>query len=298
MRSDVQFNADGVSLHGWLYLPDGRTTPAPAVVMAHGFSAVKEMYLDRFAEVFAAAGIAALVFDHRGFGASGGTPRQEVDPWAQIRDYRHAITYASTLATIDATRIGAWGSSFSGGHAVVVGAIDRRVKCVVSQAPLMSGGRNIRRLVRADFMAPMQAMFDADRASRFAGNAPAMIPVVSENPLGPCALPTADSWAWFSETQRARAPAWRNEVTLRSVEMLTEYEPCEYIARVSPTPLLMIVASGDHVAVADEAFAAYANAREPKAIEVIEGGHFDPYVARFDQSSAAARDWFVKYLQP
>ena len=298
MRRDVQFDVEGVRLRGWFYAPDGRTTPTPAVVMAHGFSAVKEMYLDRFAEVFAAAGIAALVFDHRGFGASGGTPRQEVDPWAQVRDYRNAITYASTLDEVDATRIGAWGSSFSGGHAVVVGAIDRRVKCVVSQAPFMSGSRNIRRLVRADSMAPMQAMFDADRVARFAGNAPGMIPVVSENPLGPCALPTADSWAWFSETQRLRAPAWRNEVTLRSVEMLTEYEPCEYIVRVSPTPLLMIVASGDHVAVADEAFAAYANAREPKRIEVIEGGHFDPYLARFDQSSAAARDWFVKYLNP
>lgn len=298
MRRDVQFDVEGVRLQGWFYAPEGRATPAPAVVMAHGFSAVKEMYLDRFAEVFAAAGIGALVFDHRGFGASGGTPRQEVDPWAQVRDYRDAITYVSTLDEVDTTRIGAWGSSFSGGHAVVVAAIDRRVKCVVSQVPFMTGSRNIRRLVRADFMAPMRAMFDADRASRFAGNPPGMIPVVSEDPLGPCALPTADSWAWFSETQRLRAPAWRNEVTLRSVEMLTEYEPCEYIAHVSPTPLLMIVASGDHVAVADEAFAAYANAREPKRIEVIEGGHFDPYVARFDQSSAAARDWYVKYLAP
>ena len=179
-----------------------------------------------------------------------------------------------------------------------MGAIDRRVQCVVSQAPAMSGSRNIRRLVRSDFIAPMRAMFDADRASRFAGNAPAMIPVVSQDPLGPCALPTADSWAFFSETQSARAPAWRNEVTLRSVEMLTEYEPGEYIARVSPTPLLMIVAAGDHVAVADEAFAAYARALEPRRIEVIEGGHFDPYVEKFEQASGAARDWFVRHLKP
>ena len=141
-------------------------------------------------------------------------------------------------------------------------------------------------------------MFDADRASRFAGNAPAMIPVVAANPLEPCAFPTADSWTWFTETHASRAPAWRNEVTLRSVEMLTEYEPCEYIARVSPTPLLMIVASSDHLAVADEAFAAYANAREPRRIEVLEGGHFDPYVAKFGEASAAARDWFVQHLKP
>jgi hypothetical protein len=62
--------------------------------MAHGFSAVKEMYLDAYAEVFAAAGLNALVFDNRNFGASDGEPRQEIDPWQQVRDYRHAITYS------------------------------------------------------------------------------------------------------------------------------------------------------------------------------------------------------------
>jgi fermentation-respiration switch protein FrsA (DUF1100 family) len=297
MRRDVEFDAEGVKLRGWLYLPGERGAKAPLVVMAHGFSAVKEMYLDRFAEVFAGAGIAALVFDHRGFGASDGSPRQEVDPWAQVRDYRHAITYASTLPEVDPARIGAWGSSYSGGHAIVVGAIDRRVKCVASQAMFITGSRNIRRLVRADLIAGMQAMFDADRASRFAGGAPGMIPVVSEDPLGPCALPTRDAWEWFSETGRARAPAWQNAVTLRSVEMLTEYEPGEYVARVSPTPLLMIIAAQDHVAVADEAFAAYERAPEPKELVVLQGGHFDAYTTHFATASAAASRWFVQHLR-
>ena len=65
MRSDVEFDADGVTLRGWLYTPDGAAGPAPTIVMAHGFSAVKEMYLDRFAEAFAAAGLGALVYDNR-----------------------------------------------------------------------------------------------------------------------------------------------------------------------------------------------------------------------------------------
>jgi dienelactone hydrolase len=200
----------GVTLRGWLYLPERPAGPVPTIVMAHGFSAVKEMYLDAFAEVFAQAGLGALVFDNRNFGASDGEPRQEIDPWQQVRDYRHAITYASTLPTVDATRIGIWGSSYSGGHVLVVGAIDRRVRCVVSQVPLISGHRNARRLIRADFLAPLQAQCDEDRRRRFAGEAPAMIPVVAENPLAPCVLPTADSWQWFSETGRTRAPAWRN----------------------------------------------------------------------------------------
>ncbi len=151
--------------------------------MAHGFSAVKEMYLDSFAEVFAAAGLNVLVFDNRTFGASDGEPRQEIDPWAQVRDYRHAITYAGTLPEVDASRIGLWGSSYSGGHVLVVTAIDRRVKAAVSQVPLISGHDNLRALVRADFIAGFREMFDADRLARFEGKPPAMVPVVDEDPL-------------------------------------------------------------------------------------------------------------------
>src|SRR5438128_4655105 len=223
MRQDIEFNAEGTTLRGWLYTPDAGHRPFPTIVMAHGFSAVKEMYLDKFAEVFANAGMAALVFDNRNFGASDGEPRQEIDPWEQVRDYRHAITYARTRPEVDRERIGIWGSSYSGGHVLVVGAIDRRVKCVVSQVPLVSGYRNILRLVRADFIAGFREMFDADRLARFQGKAPAMVPVVDEDPLAPCALPTPDSWEWFSTTGETRAPSWRNEVTLRSVEMFTEY---------------------------------------------------------------------------
>src|SRR6266480_7212180 len=98
MRQDIEFNAEGTTLRGWLFTPDAGHRPFPTIVMAHGFSAVKEMFLDSFAEVFANAGLAALVFDNRNFGASDGEPRQEIDPWAQVRDYRHAITYAGTLS--------------------------------------------------------------------------------------------------------------------------------------------------------------------------------------------------------
>ena len=296
MRQDIEINAEGAMLRGWLYLPEDARGPAPAVVMAHGFSAVKEMYLDRFAEVLCAAGIAVLVYDNRNFGASGGIPRQEIDPWQQVRDYRHAITWLGGRGEIDRERIGVWGSSYSGGHALVVGAIDRRVKCVVSQVALVSGSRNLKRLIRADLMAEVRKQFDADRVARFAGEAPAMIPVVAQDPLGPAALPTADSWQWFTETARIRASAWRNEVTLRTIEMLGEYEPGDYITQISPTPLLMIIANQDHLAMADEAFAAYNRALEPKRLLVLNGGHFDAYVRDFERASTAARDWFVSHL--
>jgi fermentation-respiration switch protein FrsA (DUF1100 family) len=295
-RRDIAFDAEGVTLRGWFYPAQDTSGRHPTVVMAHGFSAVKEMYLDAFAEVFAAAGLNALVFDNRNFGASDGEPRQEIDPWQQVRDYRHAITYAGTLDDVDSTRIGVWGSSYSGGHVLVVGAIDRRVKAVVAQVPLVSGSANVAELVRADFRASFREQFDADRAARFAGDPPAMVPVVAEDPLAPSALPTPDSWAWFTETGKTRATAWRNEVTLRTVEMLGEYEPGAYIGRISPTPLLMIVAREDHLTPAHLAIDAYEQARQPKNLVILPSGHFDAYTSGFTGASGPARDWFVEHL--
>src|SRR5262249_58955918 len=97
MRKDIDFKTeDGVTLRGWLYLPDRAAGPVPTVVMAHGFSAVKEMYLDRFAEVFAAGGLGALVFDNPNFGASDGGRRQPIHPSPQGGDYRHALHVPET----------------------------------------------------------------------------------------------------------------------------------------------------------------------------------------------------------
>jgi len=297
VRRDVEFDAEGVTLRGWLYLPDEARNPVPTIVMAHGFSAVKEMYLDRYAEVFAEAGLGALVYDNRNFGASDGHVRQEIDPWQQVRDYRHAITYAESLPEVDGDRIGVWGSSYSGGHVLVLGAIDRRIKCVVSQVPLISGHENFRALVRRDLVAPTLRMFEEDRRARYAGAEPAKIAVVAEDPGStPCALPTPDSWEWFTKTAGSRAPAWRNEVTVRSVEMFTEYEPGTYVQWVSPTPLMIVVAAGDHLTPADLALAAYERALEPKELVLLPGGHFDAYVEDFEAASGAARDWFVEHL--
>ena len=122
--------------------------------------------------------------------------------------------------------------------------------------------------------------------------------MVSEDPVGPAVLPTTDPWQWFTETAHSRAPAWRNEVTLRSVEMFTEYEPASYLPYISPTPLLLLVAVGDHLVPSELAIAAYDKAHEPKKLVILPGGHFDAYVKGFDAASIPARDWFAQHLAP
>lgn len=299
-REDVEFTAQGATLRGWFYPARGTGGQAPCVVVQHGFSAVKEMWLDAYAEVFQDAGLAALVYDHPGFGASDavpGTPRQEIDPWQQVRFIQHAITYAQSRPDVDATRIGLWGSSYGAAHAYVVAAIDRRVKAVVGQVPAISGSTTFTHLVRIDSWAAMDAAFTEERRARMGGGDPTLIPVVDKDPAATSALPTPDSYEWFVTTADQRAPSWRNEVTLLSMEYFRGYEPRAWLPLIAPTPLLMIVAPHDRLVDGGLACAAYETALPPKKLVLVPGGHFDAYTgAGFDLTSAAARDWFTEHL--
>ena len=297
MRRDIEFKTeDGVTLRGWFYPAQGVKGPAPTVVMAHGFSAVKEMYLGDFAAFFAEQGIAVLVYDHRNCGASDGAPRGHLDPRAQIDGYRDAITHAQSMPEVDPERIGIWGSSYSGGHVLVVAAIDRRVKCVVSQVPLVGGLETARRLIRGDHWKGLRSTFAADRAARMRGEAGARMPVTA--PEGePSALPTADTYEFFTEFSRSNQTPWQNEVTLHSVELFTEYEPGIYVPRISPTPLLMIAALEDHLTPFDMTAAAYETALEPKKFLALPCAHFEAYTGgMFKMSAPVQRDWFKTHL--
>ncbi|KAF2094345.1 alpha/beta-hydrolase [Rhizodiscina lignyota] len=296
-RKDIEFKThDNVTLRGWLYTPSSGSGKAPCLVMAHGFSAVKEMDLDTFAEYFTSKlNLVCLVYDNRGFGSSDvkdGHPLYEINPNEQVSDYSDAITYAQTLPEVDADKIGVWGSSYSGGHVLVVGAIDRRVKIVLSQVPLVTGLGNFSALVRSDVRPQMDQMFMDDRLARFAHKDPVRIPVVDENPQAPSALPTSDSYQFFQAWGK-KSP-WKNDVTLKSMEMLRAYEPVAYIHRISPTPLLMTVERNDVLTPSQLALDAYSKALEPKQLQILPGGHFDAYSGPTFESNAGTQAEFLK----
>ena len=295
MRTDITFTSEGATCRGWLYLPDGRAAAdrVPAVVMAHGFSAVKEMRLDRFAEAFAAAGLASIVFDYRGLGASDGEPRQDLDPYAQLRDYRNAISCARRRPEIDPDRIGVWGSSYSGGHALMLGAWDRRLRAVVAQVPLIDAWEWMTRALGPAMRDAFVAETIAERERIYDGVAPAMVPVVG---APDAALGTPDAAEWF-EKVKPLAPTWRNEVTARSWERIFEYSPLRWIDRITPTPLLIVAAEQDVLCPIDLVREAFGRAGDPKELVVLPVGHFDPYEAPcFAAASRAAADWFTTHL--
>ena len=293
-RQDVEFPVEGgVILRGWLFVPDGRG-PHPAITMAHGFAGVKEHGLERFARAFADAGFVVLVHDHRGFGASGGSPRFDIDPWVQIADWRRAISFLESRPFVDPARIGLWGSSYAGGHAIVLGATDRRLRAVVAQVPTISGYQQSLRRVAPDQVTALEAAFADDERRQFQGESPATQAVVSADPSVPAAYHAPDAVAFYN--QPVPEGVWDNVVTLRSSRAARMYEPGSWVARVSPTPLLMIVGLHDTITLTDLALGAYEQALQPKQLITIEGGHFDPYVTHFADASGAAIAWFTEHL--
>ncbi len=298
MRRDVTFLSQGLSCSSWLYLPDDLKSGErrPAIVMAHGFSAVKEMYLDAFAERFVAAGFVTLVFDYRYQGASEGVPRGQIIPTEQHEDYRNAITWVSLQPEVDSTRIGVWGSSYSGAHVLHLAAFDRRIKAAVAQVPLINGWQNAQRLMRADVFAGFVETLAQDRVQRYTQGEVNYVPVVA--PEGqPSALPTPDSYEWFTQTGATRAPNWRNQVSLESMEKFLEYNPAANIHLIAPTPLLMVVASNDTLTPVDLALTAYERALEPKSLVIAKGPHFSAYTEPgFSQTAPPAVEWFTRYL--
>jgi fermentation-respiration switch protein FrsA (DUF1100 family) len=282
----ITFQSEGRQLAGWLTLPAG-VGPFPGIAMSGGFAAVKEHFLGHpYHEAFAAAGMATLLYDQPNCGESQGEPRQELDPVLQIRAYRDALTVLASHPSIDEDRLGIWGTSYSGGHVLVVAATDPRVRAVVSQVPTISGRSNLVRRHTTASYADLKRQWAEDRLNRASGGAPARLAAFAEG---------SDSLVRALGRPLQERERWVNELTVRSWELYDEYEPGFYVERICPRPLMMIVARHDAMTPAEDALAAFGRAAEPKRLVLLEGGHYAAY-EQFELTSSAAADFFGEHL--
>jgi uncharacterized protein len=297
MRSDVTFQSDGVTCRGWFYRARGPAAAAkPAIVMSHGITAVKEQHLAPYAERFAAEGFNVLVFDYRFLGASDGEPRGHIDPQLQHADIRAALSWVSAQPGVDADRVGLWGTSFSGGHALFVGAFDPRVKVVVVQVPALNIPHSLINLITREIFNGLLRTLVDDQAAREAGAEGGALPVVND-PGKPAFLASADAQAWFMAAAQV-APSWRNSISLASLARVAEYVPDAVIELIAPKPLLMQVATKDSLVPANLARQAFHRAGEPKQLEVYDCGHFEPYTNEpwHSQFLGSQVRWFKEHL--
>ena len=290
----VEFLSDGTTLRGRLHLPQSEG-PVPAVVMAHGFSAtIDGMVVDRYAEVFAGSGMAVLLYDHRSFGISSGTPRQQVDPWRQARGYRDAIAYLTTVPAIDPERIAIWGDSMSGGEAIAVAAVDARVRALVAQVPAC--GDALPPDDEAPILDAMRAGITGDLPPVLPGTGP--LPVVSSDQLGtPSHLTPLTAFRWFIEYGGRHGTNWENRAT--RVSRSAPWHPVVCASELS-IPSLFVIAPEDEMPGCrpEISVLAYRRAQGAELLEV-PGGHFGllhhPGSA-FELASRVERDFLALHL--
>jgi pimeloyl-ACP methyl ester carboxylesterase len=294
-RSDIAFTSHGTLCRAWLYRPAAAEGPAPCVVMAHGFGATRDASLAPYAERFAAAGLAVLAFDYRHFGVSDGEPRQLVSPRKQLQDYSAAIACAKSLDGIDASRIAVWGTSFAGGHALVLAAREPGLAAAVCQCPMMDGMAAVSGIVRYAGIGQLLRMsahglYDLALAP-FGGTH--YIPTIGR-PGELAVMSSPDSYDGY----RALAPpGFRFEVAARVALGVAFYRPVQEAAQAR-CPVLVQICMKDSVApiAASEEVVRRLGARGEVCRYDI--GHFEPYFgAPFERSVADQVEFLQRHLQ-
>jgi cephalosporin-C deacetylase-like acetyl esterase len=301
-QREVEFTSGGETVRGDLLLPDG-DGPFPVVVMAGGWCYVKELRQPEYAAEFVRRGFAALIFDYRRMGASDGEPRQHIEPWDQIEDYKNAITFVSGLPEIDASRIGIWGISYSGGHVLIVGATDPRVKSVVSNVPVIDGYQTMWRMHGTVRFRMLKALIAEERAKRAESGQHSYMPM-SGTPTGPndelTVWPDDDVRKVFEELKATQAPRHEHRNTIASAERLMEYDASVFAPRLINVPTMMIVADQDDITMWDQEIAAFQAIPSPrKELVVIPStSHMTLYsdVTALEFAARAAGSWFSRTL--
>lgn len=241
-RHDLHFPSGDDTCAAWLYDAHDGPSPAPIIVMAHGLSGTRRDRLGRFAERFAAAGLAALAFDHRGFGDSPGEP-DLFEPARQLDDWRAAIAFARSLPGVDPDRVATFGSSMGGGNALAAAAEDERIAAAVSQVPFVDivtqahrsspgvAGRILAAAIRGDHLPAVGQPHEAALIN----------------------APGAET-GWRRVIEGGEDSRWRNRVSSRWL-LGRPYRPARHAATLH-CPWLVCVGEADRVARPGPAIAA------------------------------------------
>lgn len=292
-REDVVFTSRGTRCSAWLYRPDGAEGDVPVVVMAHGLGGVREMRLDAFAERFAAAGYACLVFDYRHFGASEGEPRQLLSVRRQRQDWAAAVAFARGLEGVDADRVVLWGSSFSGGHVIAVGADDARVAAVVSQCPFTDGlSSTLAVPPLTSIRLTVRALLDV--VGSWFGRKPLLVPLAAAP--GDLALMTAPDALPGYVGLVGEDSTFRNEASARTAFSVLLSFPGRR-AKALACPALFVVCDTDTVAPARATLRHVAKAPRGEVLRY-PAGHFDIYVGDDFERVVGAETEFLQRVVP
>lgn len=290
-RQDVRFDSGETYCSAWLYLPVGVEKP-PIVVLGHGLGAVREMRLDAFSERFAAAGIATLAFTYRYFGDSGGRPRQLMSVKRQLADWDAALDFVKGCADVDGRRVGVWGSSFGGGHAITVASRHPELLAAISQCPFTDGLASTAALGVKGSLQVMPVLL-RDFAARLLGRPPVMVPIAAA-PCQPALMNAHDALPGYLALV-PKGMVFVNHVAARVLPEIMAYRPGRSASKVK-FPILFCVSTTDTVTPPEQTIALVRKAPHGET-KLYAAGHFEFYMGdAFEELVKDQTQFLTKHL--
>ena len=274
----IDFVSEGAVLRGRLYRPIGvaadLTTEVPVVIMAHGFS-VLAAWLDDFATDFAQAGFAVLVFDHRNFGESDGTPRYGFDNLLQIRGYRDAINFVASQRGIDKQKIAVWGESATSLVAQFIAVLDDRVRALIAFTPVCGNSATKFDESPEKFEWVRQNWLSLDLSTVPARELAVRMCRLHEGE-GPVVVEGGAAVSYVTRMRKKYPSDWSNQVFILQRKLEAQFNEQRLPAKYLKVPTLFVIAIDDQQPVCE----LLTNRRcfdlisAPKQLTEITGGHF------------------------
>ncbi len=289
MQRATSFYSEGSKIAADLYLPEGGGQPGPGVVLAHGFSGIKELLLPAYGKRLSEAGFVTLAFDYRGFGGSEGE-RGRLVPLEQMADIRNAVTFLQTLPEVNPDAIGLWGTSFGGANSLRVAAHDGRVKALVAQLTFASGGRMVTGKMSPEERKKLADTIMKAREREVTKNRPLR--------LSPHQLITDDdSKAFFTQALRDHPALTEMKIPFTLLQHIIEHNPEDEVHKIT-CPVLILAADNDIVTPPGESQALYDRIKSEKRLVTLSHcRHYEAYAGEpFEKGIAEITAWFSKYL--
>ena len=288
----VSFYSEGVRLVGDLYRPAnaGPEDARAGILLCHGYTGVKSLYLPDNARVLTEAGYVVLTFDYKGWGASEG-PRTRLAPFSRVADVQAALTFLVTRPGVDGARLGLYGTSYGGATAIWAAALDKRVRCVVSVVGVGDGRRWMRSVRRPDEWHDLLARAREYREA-------AVVSGESQFAERDEILLQDRASAALSAAARANNPDAVSTVPASFIDETLSFHADWVVGKIAPRPLLLITTEDDRLVPPEESRSLYGLAGEPKKLIVLKGyGHYDVYAEpAFGEVMAATLAWYRAHL--
>ena len=290
----VFFYSDGYRIASDLYLPPGHKPGQrhPAIVLCHGFGGLRRFWLPDFARFFAGSGYVVLAFDHRGLGESEG-PRASLNPFGQVADIRHAITFLETREEVRPDRIGLYGISFGGGNAAYAAAVDPRVAAMACVVGYGDGERWLKSLQREWEWIDFRKRVIADRRNRVLTGEGEIVDTSEILVRDPHSLE-------HEREARAANPNRVNHITLETADAIMAFKPEEVVHLIAPRPCLFVGVEEDTLVPTEEILSLHAKAGAPKQLHLFPaiGHHAIYYGEELPKLLGMGRDFFESSLKP